>query len=346
MLVVFVVTRVVGIQQVFVNEQQEYYPWIDTHAHMESNTVTLGKVSRDLCTSVSCLEEFERVLQHHHVEKTIVMSPPRAREPNEEAEDDLLHASTTSEAFDYGGGGAVLNPMLQEAYRAGIVSSELRSNFELAAKKIAANGAAVFGEIAGLHLSAGPSHPFEQIPLDHELMLLLADIAAAEGIPMDIHLDLIPTNQPTPTFFLQRSERNPTELESNLESFERLLEHNRNARIVLAHVGWDMVGTQSFELYDRLLSRHDNLFLQIRVSTSLFSEHGVLDKNGVVREEWLDFLEKYQNRFVLGTDMFYGDSELDTRSLELTNVFLDQLPKSIVTAIATENAKVIYRLSN
>ncbi len=70
---------------------------------------------------------------------------------------------------------------------AGDVDAALRKRFTDRAEAIVAAGAKGFGEFTALHLSMQTWHPFLEVAPDHPLFLLLADIAARHGLPIDIH---------------------------------------------------------------------------------------------------------------------------------------------------------------
>src|SRR5690606_37390824 len=123
-------------------------------------------------------------------------------------------------------------------------------------------GARGFGEMAVLHISMMSGHPFEETRADHPLFLALADVAAEREAVISMHIDIVPKDGPTPAKVIAMG--NPRTLRGNLEGFERLLAHNRKARIVLEHVGADPVGYATRDLLMRLVETHPNLYLAIR----------------------------------------------------------------------------------
>ena len=125
--------------------------------------------------------------------------------------------------FAYLGGGGILNPMLHEAAGAGTVAAEQERNFEARAREIVAGGALGFGEMSCEHLSFHPRHPYTSAPPDHPLMLRLAKIAAQLGVPIDLHMEAVQADMPTPPRFLERSPDNPPTLKANIDRFRTLL---------------------------------------------------------------------------------------------------------------------------
>ena len=90
---------------------------------------------------------------------------------------------------------------------------------------------------------------------------VLADIAAEHNVPIDLHMEALPQDIPAPA---DLKPPNPSRLHGNIAAFERLLAHNRKARIVWVHLGWDVTGFRTLDLTRALLARHENLYLQLR----------------------------------------------------------------------------------
>jgi CRP-like cAMP-binding protein len=244
------------------------------------------------------------------------------------------------------GGGSVLNALIHQAVKAGRVSEDMRAEFEATAKAMLADGATGFGEMSILHLSMSANHAFEEAPADHELFLLLADIAAQNDAPIDIHMDPVLDDMQTPNPLLERSAQNPAALQGNIEPFEALLAHNADARIVWAHTD-DTTGDLSAELLREMLGRHPNLYLSLRLSLprgpASSRRDNVLDDSGNIRQEWLDLIEDYADRFGIGSDTFWGGGEAGP-SQTLVASFLAQLPGDVAQMVACRNVVAIYKL--
>jgi len=130
-----------------------------------------------------------------------------------------------------GAGGGSLQPVIATT-AAAAVSAAVRRSFEDTAAEIVKAGAVVFGEMAAHHLSFNVNHPYESIAADHPLFLLLGETAARSRIPIDLHLDAIARDVPTPPPFRQLSPNNPPQLRENIAAFERLLDHAKDATVV------------------------------------------------------------------------------------------------------------------
>lgn len=73
-----------------------------------------------------------------------------------------------------------------------------------------------------LHYSFSQKHIFTQVSADHPLFLLLGDIAARADMPIDVHMEAAPQDQPTPQQLIRRSRRNPEITRATIPGFERL----------------------------------------------------------------------------------------------------------------------------
>jgi hypothetical protein len=91
-----------------------------------------------------------------------------------------------------------------------------------------------------------------------------------------------------------------------------------------------------------LLERHANLSMSIKYDhagareTAPFSPQG-----GDIRPGWLAMLRDYPDRFMIGSDQFFGD---DTERLAGARGLVDALPSELARRVAGENAKHVYRL--
>ena len=281
------------------------------------------------------------------IQKSLIMPPPfPSNHPNMYDYRDLAEVvKKNPERFAFLGGGGTLNPMIQEAVRSGNVTADMQREFEAKADEILRAGAAGFGEMTALHFSLSSSHPYIVAPPDHPLFLLLADIAAREGVPIDLHMEAVPQDIPLPTGL--ESPHNPASLDENIEAFERLLSHNRQARIVWAHAGWDNTGHRTVELMRGLLERHPNLYMNVKISPLDSLPQSRPLQEGMIRSEWMDLIRDFPDRFTIGSDNIYtipGSRSKGPPSAKATWSLVNQLPEDLSRKVTCENVLMIYRL--
>ncbi len=319
-------------------------PWIDGHVHFIAPKGDYDGAMKDAVS----------VMGRTGASMMIVMPAPNdGSKPVRDYESFLPALRQQPSKFAFLGGGSSLNAMIHQA-KQGSVSASLRKQFEEKAAEILKAGASGFGEMAIHHLSLhGSSHPYESVPADHPLFLLLADIAAKANVPIDVHFDLVAEDTPVPDSI--DSPNNPKTLKANLAPFERFLDRNPKAKICWAHAGSDNVGHWTTELSRRLLKAHPNLYMSLRLGPGHFPQNFPLSQDGELRPEWLALFKEFPTRFYIGDDQFFlgesaqssGASAFSSKAplaRKLTAVFLKALPPELASKIASENVAALYKL--
>ncbi len=307
---------------------------VDTHAHIVANARHVNPAAM-VSRALSAMDQYR-------VEKTVLLPPPfpsghagiygrRELEPI---------ARANPGRFAFAAGGESLNPIIQSV-APDKVTPEMMREFQQEAEAIVKAGAVGFGELAAEHFSSGRgNHPYESVHPDHPLLLALADIAARHNMPIDLHMEAVPQDMLFPA--RRAGGRNPENLRENISGLERLLEHNRNARIVWAHAGWDLTRERTVPLMRSLLEKHPNLYMSVKLSTRGPHVTSPFNQYGELRPGWLAMLREFPDRFLIGSDQFFDEGEPEL--LPLTRKFIDALPLDLARQIARENAMRIYRL--
>jgi predicted TIM-barrel fold metal-dependent hydrolase len=308
---------------------------IDTHVHLPRG----GRPGRREFQPSALLAGMDRL----RIDRVVLSPPPYQASvgPGAPQLAELRAVARLSPRFAFAAGGESLNPLLQ-ATPPERVSASLLKRFSTLAEEIAAAGAASFGELAAEHFSSGRGrHPYESSPPDHPLLLALADVAARHAMPIDLHMEAVPQDMPFPPG--RPSGPNPLRLRANIGPLERLLEHNREARIVWLHAGWDLTGERTIPLMRGLLERHPNLSMSIKCDS-----HGAratapfFPDSQALRPGWSAMLSAFADRFMIGSDQFAGE---ETERLECARSLIDALPPELALQVASENARRIYRLA-
>ena len=331
------------------------FRYIDTHAHLVSQGPGSQRADYKRSyagTSDSAVHEMDRV----GIGLSLIMPTPQFYQDDNRYDymDMREPLSRHPGRFALLGGGGTLNPMIHKAYADGVLNEDTKALFTRIAADILAAGAVGFGEMAATHLSHAKEfakfHPYEWAPADHPLFLILADIAALHDVPIDIHMDLAPED--TPPLPPLRFEPNPEVIPANLTQFEHLLGHNRKARIVWAHAGWDTTGWLNPRFLRGMLARHPNLFLSLKMLPDKgFPKSRVMTDDGKIKPVWMQLLLDFPDRFLIGTDYFHGAEWAENLTPgegvgRWTHQFLHALPKELAMKIGIENPKQIYKLQN
>lgn len=325
--------------------QAESLPMIDTHMHFESVPYMDLDGSRK-----TALAEMDR----RNIRMSLLMSPPRdsfVAKRNQDVEELMPAVKDAPGRFAVLGGGGSLTIMIN-AVSADTVNDERRSEFRQRAERILALGAVGFGEMFIQHLSLpamGPGHAYENVPADHPLLMLLADIAAEHDVPIDMHFDMVPQDMPLPPNLMSHSPPNPAQLTGNRGAFEALLSHNLKAKFVWAHVGFEPLLTRGPAVVREMLQAHPNLYMSFRLNRGGPMHPMALDEDGRLKDEWLLLIREFPDRFMLGSDAFYAAGErvargASSQGLDNLRGLVDQLPPDLARRVASDNAALIYKL--
>ncbi|MBI4985104.1 MAG: amidohydrolase family protein [Rhodocyclales bacterium] len=318
----------------------EPLPIIDTHAHLD------GMIGQFAAALDFALGDMER----HGIVRSLLLPPPQPPGFRFPYDLDELRFAAARQPQRIGvvAGGGTLNPLIH-GIEAAQVSAEQGQRFRSAAEEILKDGALAFGEIALHHLSSarmGERHPYESVAADHPLLLLLADIAAEKGVPIDLHLDVVPQDMPLPPGPFNAA--TPRELAANLPAFERLLAHNRKAAVIWAHAGADPLRTRTPAMQRELLARHPNLYMSLRIGRGGPDPSAAMTEDAQLKPEWRALLIEFPDRFVIGSDSFHPPHanlrRTPAAALAFSRALVEQLPAAVGRAVAYENAVRLYRL--
>ncbi|MCG6875616.1 MAG: amidohydrolase family protein [Betaproteobacteria bacterium] len=310
------------------------YEIIDTHVH-------LGGAPKQRDFDAAMEEALSKLPERHIAIAVLLPLPQHGRNPNKYDHWELRRV-VRSDRFRVAGGSGILGKML---YSAANVSENEKEEFRAAAEAMAKTGIVAFGEIGLYHLATPRAgNVFGFTPLDHPLLDVLGEVAAKYGLPIDVHLDVVPEDMDLPKQL--QGAGNPGRLRANLEGFERFLTRNRRTKIVWAHVGFESTPYRTARLCADLLGRHDNLFMSIRLPRGSPMPSSAMDSGGRLKDEFKRLFTEFPERFVFGSESMYGSrvSRLYANEFVMYQSLLAQLPPEVARNIASENARRIYPL--
>jgi hypothetical protein len=301
-------------------------------------------------------------MERRGITRAVVFPPPYPAPGFFDYGDYLATVRRNATKLAFLGGGGTLNPAIHRTDPANVTAA-VRKQFVDDARRMLDAGAAGFGEMAALHLSLVPNHPFEEVGIEHPLFHALVEVAGERKAVIDLHMDAVPApDMATPANL--RMPPNPPRLRANIPGLEKLLAHHRDARIVWAHGGSDMTGQQTPELIGRLMQAHPNLYVSLRPvmpRTARANPFNIMMSNLLLTENgldpgWLAVLGQYPTRFVMGSDAFFTAESVVPGSPLLTlargndnrlmaaGIVMSRLPPALAQAIGRDNPARLYRL--
>jgi predicted TIM-barrel fold metal-dependent hydrolase len=305
-------------------------PFLDAHTHLDPTQIEHS------------IQAALQAITRENAAKIVLMPPPFTADDPTHYDADLILAEVKGHADKLAvlGGGGTLNAMIQESVRSGDAGAEVRRRFKKQAEELLHAGVAGFGEMAAEHFQGATAYQYA--PPDHPLFLLLADIAAEHGVPIDLHMEALPRGMPLPPEL--KSPPNPPQLRANIFAFERLLAHNPRARVIWAHAGSDNTSYRTPELCRRLLTAHANLYMELKIDPANPGKNSLLtnDVNGPLDPDWLQLFQDFPDRFVIGTDQHYPEPQAGQQRWEAMVLLLNQLPAELRKKIGMENATRLY----
>ncbi len=123
---------------------------------------------------------------------------------------------------------------------------------------------------------------------DNPVAKQIVDLAAGRGVVINAHQGV----------------NTPVHGPEMISEFERLLDHDKNVKIIWAHAGYAAPSDVS-----KLMAKHSNLYADLSARTSTPPQgigralrFKIGDEKGTVDQGWRELLEKFPDRFMYGTD--------------------------------------------
>ncbi|MCW2267303.1 Amidohydrolase [compost metagenome] len=160
---------------------------------------------------------------------------------------------------------------------------------------------------------------------NNEAMTRIYHLAAEQDLPVLIHSNIT-----------SKRERNPL----YLAEIEEPLRNHPHTRFIWAHAGTSMeIHRHQTQLdfllptLSRMLQDYPNLYIDL--SWSVLQPY-LLDDKGKPREQWLRLVERFPERFMLGSDVVGKFGSLGEQ-MHGFDVFLDALPEDVGRKVARDN---------
>ncbi|MDH0630126.1 amidohydrolase [Pseudomonas mosselii] len=160
---------------------------------------------------------------------------------------------------------------------------------------------------------------------NNEAMTRIYHLAAERDLPVLLHSNIT-----------SKRERNPL----YLAEIEEPLRNHPHTRFIWAHAGSSLEIHRHQEQMDfllpvltRLLEDYPNLYVDL--SWSVLKPY-LLDPQGVPRQDWVALVERFPQRFVLGSDLV-GQFDSLGEQMHAFDPFLDALPAAVAEQVSRTN---------
>ncbi len=143
---------------------------------------------------------------------------------------------------------------------------------------------------------------------------------------------------------------NPDRVGENIAAFERLLAHNRDAKIVWVHLGIDSTGQRTVALMRRLLMTHPNLYVSITGAQARTRLNRLFVAGVGLDPAWRKLIVEYPDRFMIGSDQFFQSDRPARRWPPFIEPAIrivrtpGALPPEVARKVAFENAQRVFGL--
>lgn len=160
---------------------------------------------------------------------------------------------------------------------------------------------------------------------NNEAMTRIYHLAAEHDLPVLLHSNITSKREKNPLY---------------LAEVEEPLRNHPHTRFIWAHAGTSLEVHRHQTQLDfllptltRLLEAYPNLYIDL--SWSVLRPY-LLDEQGVPRPEWVKLVERFPERFMLGTDVVGRFARLG-REMRAFDPFLDALPPEVARKVAHDN---------
>lgn len=160
---------------------------------------------------------------------------------------------------------------------------------------------------------------------NNEALTRVYHLAAERDLPVLIHSNITSTRERNPLY---------------LAEIEEPLRDHPHTRFIWAHAGTSLEihrhQTQMdflLPILTRMLDDYPNLYIDLSWSVL---EPYLLDKKGVPRKTWLELVERFPERFMLGSDVV-GRFDSLGKEMHGFEPFLDALPEAVARQVARDN---------
>jgi hypothetical protein len=301
-------------------------PLIDTHAHLNPPSARRGSTQADITAAITAAR----------VNRIVLAPAPNEgvfRNPQPTQTERLALVRTSAgRVLRLCGSEYLTDWMSDNAGRGGAVSSRtLVAKVEQLRGDLKTGTCVGVGEIGLFHFDTAGGQPVVRLPAAYPPLVAIAQVAAAAGLPMDIHAEPF--------------EPNGT-ISHHAEIYGTLGVLFRDApglKLIYSHGG--MTNPHNARA---LLEALPGLMMNLRFAPREPWKHldPIVNEAGRLYADWAELLKQMPDRFLIGSDFLFGWNPRPTedyaRLINVTRRILGGLPPEVARRIASVNAQRLF----
>jgi hypothetical protein len=301
-------------------------PLIDTHAHLNPPSARRGSTQADVVAAVTAAR-VDRIVLAPAPNEGVFRNP----EPTQAERLGLVRTS----------GGRVLR-LCGSEYLTDWMSDNARRGVEVGPKTLAGKldqlrgdlktgTCAGVGEIGLFHFDTAGGQPVVRLPAAYPPLVAVAQVAAAAGLPMDIHAEPFEPNG---------TASHHAEIYSTIGV---LFRDAPGLELIYSHNG--LTNSRNARA---LLKAFPGLMMNLRFFPRESWKHldPTVNEEGRLYADWAELLKEMPDRFLIGSDFLFGWNPRPTqdyaRLMNATRRILGGLPSNVARKIGSENAQRLF----
>ncbi|HET8576363.1 MAG TPA: amidohydrolase family protein [Methylomirabilota bacterium] len=301
-------------------------PLIDTHAHLNAPSARRGSTHADILAAITAAR----------VSRIVLLPAPnegvfRNPQPTQAERLDLVRTS--------GGrvlrmcGSEYLTDWMSDSARHGVTvdSRTLAGKLEQLRGDLKTGTCAGVGEIGFLHFDTAGGQPVVRLPAAYPPFAAIAQVAAAAGMPMDIHAEPFEPDGAT---------SHHAEIYGTIAL---LFRDAAGLKLIYSHNG--LTNSRNARA---MLEAFPGLMMNLRFFPREPWKHldPIVNGEGRLYADWAELLKEMPDRFLIGSDFLFGwdprPTEDYARLMNVTRGILGGLPLEVARKIASENAQRLF----
>jgi hypothetical protein len=299
---------------------------IDTHAHLNPPSRQRGGTPADILGAITAA----------HVDRIVLLPAPNEglfTRPQPTQAERLSLVQTSGGRVLRMCGSEYLTDWMNESAKLGVAigADALAAKLVQLRSDLKSGTCAGVGEIGFFHFDTAGGQPVIRLTAAYPPFVAIAQVAAAAGVPMDIHAE---------PFEPDRATSHHAEIYGTIAV---LFREAPGLKLIYSHNG--LTTSRNARA---MLSAFPGLMMNLRFPPREPWKHldPIANERGRLYADWAELLAEMPNRFMVGSDFLFGwdphPTDNYTRHMNVTRRILGGLPGDVARKTASENAERVF----